>query len=77
MEPFLVGSSVLLSTKKITLSTPGPSKLWPKFIGPFKVLKQIGEVAYRLELLVHLRIHNIFHVPVFFISAPGTRGGKC
>ena len=29
VEPFFVGSSVLLSTRRITLSTPGPSKLWP------------------------------------------------
>ena len=60
--PFLVGSSVLLSTKKITLATPGPSKLWPKFIGPFKVCKRIGDVAHRLELPTHLVIHDVFHV---------------
>ena len=46
-DVYPIGSRVLLSTKKITLSTPGPSKLWPEFIGPFEVLKRIGENAYR------------------------------
>ncbi|GJY70711.1 putative reverse transcriptase domain-containing protein [Tanacetum coccineum] len=38
-------------------------KLSSKFIGPFKILKRIGEVAYVLELLEEMRgIHNTFHV---------------
>jgi hypothetical protein len=61
-DTFSVGSRVLLSTKKITLATPGPSKLWPKFIGPFPVLGKIGENAYRLDLPPHLMIHDVFHV---------------
>jgi hypothetical protein len=38
-------------------------KLSPKFIGPFPVIKQVGEVAYKLELPESLSgIHNVFHV---------------
>nr|GEX82776.1 putative reverse transcriptase domain-containing protein [Tanacetum cinerariifolium] len=38
-------------------------KLNPRYIGPFKILKQIGPVAYKLELLEELRnVHNTFHV---------------
>ncbi|GKF86498.1 hypothetical protein Tco_0254325, partial [Tanacetum coccineum] len=38
-------------------------KLNPRYVGPFKVLKKVGEVAYKLELLEKLsRIHNTFHV---------------
>ena len=38
-------------------------KLSPRYIGPFKVLKKIGAVAYRLELSEEISdIHNIFHV---------------
>lgn len=37
-------------------------KLAPRFNHPFKVLERVGQVAYRLELLVATRIHSIFHV---------------
>ncbi|GJY58183.1 putative reverse transcriptase domain-containing protein [Tanacetum coccineum] len=34
-----------------------------KYVGPFKVLRKVGEVAYKLELLEELsRVHNTFHV---------------
>nr|GEV21818.1 hypothetical protein [Tanacetum cinerariifolium] len=37
-------------------------KLSPRFIRPFKILKQVGEVAYVLELPEEIRgIHNTFH----------------
>ena len=37
--------------------------LAPRYIGPFKVLKKIGAVAYRLELSEEMSyIHNVFHV---------------
>jgi hypothetical protein len=39
-------------------------KLFPRFIGPFMILKRVGEVAYKLELSDHLAdVHNVFHVP--------------
>ncbi|GKF75556.1 hypothetical protein Tco_0225000 [Tanacetum coccineum] len=39
-------------------------KLNPRYVGPFKVLEKVGEVAYKLELPEELsRVHNTFHVP--------------
>jgi hypothetical protein len=38
-------------------------KLAPRFIGPFKILKKRGEVAYQLELPSQLSdVHDVFHV---------------
>ncbi|GJW98939.1 putative reverse transcriptase domain-containing protein [Tanacetum coccineum] len=38
-------------------------KLNPRYVGPFKVLKKIGSVAYKLELPQELsRVHNTFQV---------------
>jgi hypothetical protein len=38
-------------------------KLSPHFIGPFEILKRVGEMAYQLELPNHLSdVHDVFHV---------------
>ncbi|GJT94931.1 reverse transcriptase domain-containing protein [Tanacetum coccineum] len=38
-------------------------KLNPRYVGPFKVLKKVGSVAYKLEVPQELsRVHNTFHV---------------
>nr|GEV85077.1 putative reverse transcriptase domain-containing protein [Tanacetum cinerariifolium] len=38
-------------------------KLNPRFVGPFKVLERVGDVAYELDLPKELsRVHNTFHV---------------
>ncbi|GJZ05735.1 putative reverse transcriptase domain-containing protein [Tanacetum coccineum] len=44
-------------------------KLNPKYVGPFKVLKKVGSVAYKLELPQELsRVHNTFHL--HFVEEP-------
>jgi hypothetical protein len=60
-----VGSYVLLSSKDVGLKVVGSRKLLPRFIGPFKVIKRVGELAYRLELPESLKIHDVFHVSRF------------
>nr|GFC70715.1 putative reverse transcriptase domain-containing protein [Tanacetum cinerariifolium] len=38
-------------------------KLNPRYVGPFKVLERVGDVAYKLDLLEELsRVHNMFHM---------------
>nr|GEU69923.1 putative reverse transcriptase domain-containing protein [Tanacetum cinerariifolium] len=38
-------------------------KLNPRYVGPFKVLERVGDIAYKLDLPEELsRVHDTFHV---------------
>ncbi|XP_070006001.1 uncharacterized protein [Nicotiana sylvestris] len=61
----MVGEKVLLkvSPMKGIMTFGKKSKLSPRFIGPFEVLRRIGEVAYELALLPSVSsVHPMFHV---------------
>jgi hypothetical protein len=58
---FHVGDDVLLSTQNINKHHQS-RKLYPKFVGPFKVTAQVNDVAYRLELPPSMPINDVFHV---------------
>ncbi|GKA28477.1 hypothetical protein Tco_0714645 [Tanacetum coccineum] len=52
-----------VSPRKGVIRFGKQGKLNPWYIGPFKILKRIGPVVYKLELPKELRnIHNAFHV---------------
>ncbi|GKA76357.1 hypothetical protein Tco_0782818 [Tanacetum coccineum] len=62
---FQVGDRVMLkvSPHKGVIQFGKRGKLNPWYIGPFKILEQIGLVTYKLELLEELRnVHNTFYV---------------
>ena len=62
---FMVGEKVLLkvSPMKGIMRFGKKGKLSPRFIGPFEVLKRVGEVAYELALPPSLSgVHPVFHV---------------
>ena len=62
---FTVGDMVFLKVspwKKI-LRFGKKGKLSPRFIGPYRIVKRVGPVAYQLELPPELHcIHDVFHV---------------
>ena len=45
-----------------TLKMRKCEKLFPGYYGPFKILRKIGGVAYRLDLLKGIKAHPVFHV---------------
>jgi hypothetical protein len=59
---FKVNDTVLLNSKNINIKHAGSRKLLPRYIGPFKVTKCIGNVAYQIELPRNMKCHNVFHV---------------
>ncbi|CAI5459296.1 unnamed protein product [Closterium sp. Yama58-4] len=56
-----VGNQVLLDTRNLNLSHL-PSKLRPRFCGPFLVEAQVTPVTFRLRLPDTWKLHNAFHV---------------
>ncbi|GJZ07641.1 putative reverse transcriptase domain-containing protein [Tanacetum coccineum] len=62
---FQVGDKVMLKVLpwKGVVRFGKRGKLNPRYVGPFKVIERVGEVAYKLELPEELsRVHNTFHV---------------
>ncbi|KAE9333179.1 hypothetical protein PF008_g14583 [Phytophthora fragariae] len=64
MSFFRRGERVLLSTDGIqgtAVTNLGANKLAPRYIGPFKMLKVIGD-AYTLDIPTAMRLHPTFYV---------------
>nr|GFC18742.1 putative reverse transcriptase domain-containing protein [Tanacetum cinerariifolium] len=62
---FQVGDKVMLKVLpwKGVVRFGKRGKLNPRYVGPFKVLEMIGDVAYKLDLSEDLsKVHNTFHV---------------
>uniref|UniRef100_A0A3B1IV37 Gypsy retrotransposon integrase-like protein 1 n=1 Tax=Astyanax mexicanus TaxID=7994 RepID=A0A3B1IV37_ASTMX len=64
------GDRVWLSTRDLRFEG-SCRKLLPKYIGPFKVLSQVNEVTYKIELPAQYRVHNSFHVSLLKPLVPG------
>ncbi|GJS46409.1 putative reverse transcriptase domain-containing protein [Tanacetum coccineum] len=68
---FEVGDKVMLKVSpwKGVVRFGKRGKLNPRFVGPFKVIKRVRDIAYKLELPEELsRVHNTFHKKAIFIG---------
>ncbi|MCO5590922.1 hypothetical protein L7F22_044898 [Adiantum nelumboides] len=61
---FKEGDYVFLRVPKDSesLKTGPTPKLLPRFCGPFKILRRVGSMAFKLELPANSRVHPVFHV---------------
>jgi hypothetical protein len=64
LVPFTTDELVYLSTKNITFPKGLARKLIPKFIGPYKIVRDFGNQSFQIDLPPHLRqrgVHDVFH----------------
>ncbi|CAI5710061.1 unnamed protein product [Peronospora effusa] len=66
-EHFSVDDKVLISTATlpkhaISVLPGGTTKLLPRFIGPFTVVEEVGDLKYRLTLPPYMKTHPVFYM---------------
>ncbi|KAI4879197.1 hypothetical protein NFI96_009428 [Prochilodus magdalenae] len=75
LEPsFRPGQRVWLAAKDLPLKRSN-KKLSPRYVGPFKVVRRINPVSFRLQLPRTWRVNPTFHVSRLkpYLCAPGPR----
>jgi hypothetical protein len=61
---FEVGDLVFLRLqpyRQSSLKKSWAERLKPRFYGPYRIMRRVGEVAYELEILEGSKIHNVFY----------------
>jgi len=60
-KPFVIGDKVWLEGTNLNLPANVTPKLSPRQYGPFRVAAIISNLAFKIELPSHWKIHNVFH----------------
>ena len=71
--PFQNGDLANLSTQNITFQKGLAQKLIPKFIGPYKIIRDYGNSSFKIDLPTELKkrgVHDIFHSSLLIIHLP-------
>ena len=73
IAPFNEKDFVYLSTKNISFPKGLAQNLIPKYMGPYKVLKDFGNQSFQIKLPSHLKkkgVHDVFHSSLLRIHVP-------
>ena len=71
--PFKTGDFIYLSSKHISFKKGLARKLLPKFLGPYKIIRDFENSSFQVELPAHLKrrgIHDVFHSSLMRIHNP-------
>ena len=71
--PFKENDLVYISTKNISFLKGRARKLLPKYIGPYRIVKDFGNNSFRVLLPAHLKqqgLHDVFHLSLLRIHIP-------
>ena len=71
--PFHEGDLVYVSSQNISFPKGLARKLIPKFLGPYRILRDFGNSSFEVELPFHLKkrgIHNVYHASLLRIHHP-------
>jgi hypothetical protein len=60
-KTFQINQKVWLDSRNLKVNVPS-KKLALRRYGPFTIKEKISPVAYHINLLSHMKIHNVFHV---------------
>lgn len=73
---FKPGDQVLVDRRNLTIKAGNNRSLTTKWIGPYKVLRKIGNHAYELDIPCGIRLHKVIHTtllkPFHMRSEPQT-----
>ena len=60
-SPFRVGQLVRISTADLHLLQHPSRKFRPRFVGPCKIVRQLSDAVYEVQLPEGVQMHNVFH----------------
>jgi hypothetical protein len=73
LTPFSMGDLVYISMENIRFEKGLARKLLPKYIGPYKVIRDFGNHLFRIELPPRMKqrgVHDVFHASKLRIHIP-------
>lgn len=73
LTPFVTGDLVYLSTENLRFPKGLARKFLPRYIGPFKIIRDFGNNSFRVDLPSRMKsrgVHDVFHASKLRVHIP-------